>query len=286
MEIKSVCVAGGGRMGRQIAMQAAICGYGARVYDISQKVLEDVTKWADEYLDGREKKGRLTQEQVERTKALFRIEQDLSKACEGVDCVIECIVEVEETKRKFFQQLDKVVDEHVIIATNSSYMVSSKFADCIKNPSRLCNMHFYNPALVMKFVEVVQGPHTSSETAKAAYDFCVNIGKKPIWQKKEINGFAGNYLIEALMQRARYLVQNGYCTYQDVDIAMEEGFHHPMGPFRLTDLTGVNLSFDMLDAEYKRTGVKPDMYDTYKKMVEEGRIGQEAGHGFYDYVNN
>ena len=269
MEIRNICVAGGGRMGRQIALQAAICGYGACVYDIDPKVLADVEQWADDYLAGRVTKGRLTQKQADKARALF---------------LTQCIVEVEDIKRTFFRQLDSVVGDQVIIATNSSYMVSSKFADCVKNPSRLCNMHFYNPALVMKFVEVVQGPHTSAETAQAAYDFCVNIGKKPIWQKKEIDGFAGNYLIEALMQRARYLVAHGYCTYQDVDIAMEEGFHHPMGPFRLTDLTGVNLSFDMLDAEYKRTGVKPDMYDTYREMVERGQIGRETGHGFYDYT--
>lgn len=283
MEINSICVVGGGRMGRQIALNAAIYGYSAAVYDLSAEVLDSVRAWADEYLAGRVAKGRMTQEHVDQIKSLFRVENDLAKACEGADCVIEAVVEIEEVKHKLFRQLDGIVGKDVILATNSSYMVSSTFAGDVSNPSRLCNMHFYNPALVMKFVEVVQGPHCSDETAKAAYDFCTQTGKRPIWQKKEIPGFAGNFLIAGLYDRAKYLVQNGYCSFQDVDIAMEEGFNHPMGPFRLNDLTGVNLTFDLMKAQYQQSGTKPDMYDIYEDLVKRGRYGRAVGHGFYDY---
>ena len=247
MEIKKICVVGGGLMGRQIALCASIHGVDATVYDLKPEVLEAVQAWEDEYLAGRIAKGRMTEEQVADIRTRFHIEGDLTKAVEGVDAVIEAIIEVQDVKAKFFRQLDELVSEDVIIATNSSYMVSSLFADCVKNPARLCNMHFYNPALVMEFVEVVQGPHTSEETAGAVYALAKQMGKCPIWQKKEIPGFAGNYLIAGLTQRARYLVQNGYCTWQDVDIAMEEGFNHPMGPFRLNDLTGINLNPNSAD---------------------------------------
>ena len=283
MEIKSCCLIGGGRMGRQIALNAAIHGFKAVVYDLSAEVLADVDKWAEEYLAGRIAKGRLTEEQVAKVKTLFSTEADLAKAVKGIDCVIEAIVEVEDVKHKFFKQLAEVIDDHTIVATNSSYMVSSIFAGDMKDPSKLCNMHFYNPALVLKFVEVVQGPHTATETAEAVYNFAKATGKMPIWQKKEIAGFAGNYIISGLYERAKYLVQNGYCSWQDVDIAMEEGFNHPMGPFRLNDLTGVNLSFDMMQAKYKETGVKPDMYDIYEDLMKRGRYGRTVGHGFYDY---
>ena len=283
MEIKKLCVAGGGRMGRQIAMCAAIYGVEATVYDVIEPVLADVEQWAGEYLAGRVEKGRLTQEQADAVRARFRTEKELAQAVKDVDCVVECILEEEELKRDFFKKLDAVVGENVILATNSSFMVSSLFADCVKNPARLCNMHFYNPALVMKFVEVVQGPHTSTETAQAVYDLCLKMEKKPIWQKKEIPGFAGNFLIVGLYERARYLVEHGYCTFEEVDIAMEYGFNHKMGPFRLNDLTGVDLTFTMMQEEYKKTGVKADMYDVYEKMVQEGRLGRKVGHGFYDY---
>ena len=283
MEIKKICVVGGGLMGRQIALCAAIHGFDATVYDLKPEVLEAVAEWHKDYMAGRIAKGRMTEQQVAETNARFHLESSLEKAVEGVDCVIECIVEIQEVKANFFRQLDAIIDENVIVCTNSSYMVSSLFADCLKNPSRLCNMHFYNPALVMEFVEVVQGPHTSEETAGAAFEFCKAIGKCPIWQKKEIPGFAGNYLIAGLSERAKYLVQNGYCTPQEVDIALEKGFNHKMGVFRMNDLTGIDLSFTMMKTRYEKTGVKADMYDVYEQMVKEGRLGRKTGHGFYDY---
>ena len=283
MEIKKICVVGGGLMGRQIALCAAIHGFDATVYDLKPEVLDAVAEWHKDYMAGRIAKGRMTEQQVAETNARFHLEPSLEKAVEGVDCVIECIVEIQEVKANFFRQLDQIIDENVIVCTNSSYMVSSLFADCLKNPSRLCNMHFYNPALVMEFVEVVQGPHTSEETAGAAFAFCKAIGKCPIWQKKEIPGFAGNYLIAGLTQRARYLVQNGYCTPQEVDIALEKGFNHKMGVFRMGDLTGIDLTYTMMKSTYERTGEKPDMYDIYEQMVKEGRLGRKTGHGFYDY---
>ena len=283
MKIQNICVVGGGLMGRQIALCAAIYGFKATVYDLKPEVVEAVKVWEEEYLAGRIAKGRMTEEQVAGIKERFSVVGDLNEAVKGVDCVIEAIVEVEEIKRKFFKQLDEVIGEDVIVCTNSSYMVSSKFADCLKNPSRLCNMHFYNPALVMKFVEVVQGPHTSEETARAAYEFCLAIDKKPIWQKKEIPGFAGNYLVAGLTERARYLVENGYCTPQEVDTALEYGFNHKMGVFRMNDLTGIDLAYDIMKSRYEQTGVKPDMFDIYEQMVKEGRLGRKTGHGFYDY---
>lgn len=283
MEIKKICVVGGGLMGRQIALCASIYGFDATVYDLKPEVLEAVQKWEDEYLAGRIAKGRMTEEQVAEIRSRFHVESSLEKAVKDVDCVIEAIVEVKEVKEKFFRQLDQLIDENVIVCTNSSYMVSSLFKDCLKNPSRLCNMHFYNPALVMKFVEVVQGPHTSEETARAAYEFCLAMDKKPIWQKKEIPGFAGNYLLAGLTERAKYLVQNGYCTPQEVDTALEYGFNHKMGVFRMQDLTGIDLCYTIAKSTYERTGVKPDMFDVYEQLVKEGRLGRKTGHGFYDY---
>ena len=283
MEIKKLSVIGGGLMGRQIALCAAINGCDTFIYDLAPAVLENVAQWSEEYLAGRIAKGRMTEQQVAETKARFHIEADLQTAVKDVDAVIECIIEVEKVKYDLIQQLDSMIDSRTIIATNSSFMVSSLFASAMKDPSRLCNMHFYNPALVMKFVEVVQGPHTSEETAGAIYDLAKKMGKTPIWQKKEIPGFAGNYLNAGLYERARYLVQNGYCTVQEVDIALENGFNHKMGVFRMEDLTGLDLSYTILKARYEETGVKPDMFDMYEQMVKENRLGCKTGHGWYDY---
>lgn len=284
MEIKKVCVVGGGQMGRQIALCAAIYGYEVAVYDSFPGVPEKVEAWKEEYLAGRIQKGRMTAEQVEETKARFSVSDDINAAAGDADLVIEAIVEVYDAKAKLFRELDTVIRPDAIVATNSSYMVSSMFKDCFRDPSRLCNAHFYNPALVMKFVEVVQGPHTSDTVGQTVFAFCKSIGKIPVLMKKEISGFAANRITGVVNQEARYLVQNGYLTPEEVDIACEEGLKYPMGPFRLMDLTGIDLSYDLMNATYKSTGVKPDCYDMIEQMVKEGRLGRKSGHGFYDYA--
>ena len=283
MKIQKVCVIGGGLMGRQIALNTAIYPFEVTIFDANPAVLEDVAKWEDTYLAGRIAKGRMTEEQVAATRERFHLEASLEKAVAGVDCVIECIVEIQEVKANFFRQLNELIDENVIVCTNSSYMVSSLFADCLTNPSRLCNMHFYNPALVMEFVEVVQGPHTSEETAGAAYAFCKAIGKCPIWQKKEIPGFAGNYLVAGLTERAKYLVQNGYCTPQEVDKACEKGLNHPMGPFRLEDFSGIDLTYNIMERKIEETGEIPVGYTLIKSYYDKGWYGKKSGRGFYEY---
>lgn len=283
MEIKSICVVGGGIMGRQIALNAAIYGFKANVYCRREAVRDEVIVWMEDYMAGRIRKGRLTEEQVAAAKVLFTVTSDFIESVKDVDCVIEAVSEVEEVKRATLRQISDAVGENVIIATNSSLMPSSMFADCVTNPSRLGNMHFYNPALVLKFVEVVKGPHTDPEVAQAMYDFCKKTGKEPILMQKEIPGFAANYILHSLLARARELVEGGYCSYEDVDKACELGLNHPMGPFRLIDLTGVDLYFDIIKKQYEDSGVKPPCYDLFESMVEQGKLGKKTGHGFYDY---
>lgn len=283
MEIKHICIVGAGQMGRQIGLNAAIYGYDVKVYDKASAALEAVCAWEDEYLAGRIAKGRMTQVQVDEIKKHFHTAADLKEAAGDADLVIEAVVELYDVKAQLFKELSEVVREDTIIATNSSYMVSSLFKDCVKNPGRLLNCHYYNPALVMKFVEVVQGPHTDPAVAETVVDFCKKTGKSPIWMKKEISGFAANRLVGVLNAEARYLVQNGYLTPQEVDTACELGLGHPMGPFRLMDLTGVDLTYDLMRPAVEGGQPKPDCYDLIESMVKAGKLGRKSKHGFYDY---
>ncbi len=286
MEIKNVTVVGAGLMGRQIAMNAAIYGYPVILTDNSAAALENATKWATEYLGGRIAKGRMTPEQVAEIAARLKTEPSLAIAVKDADLVIEAIVEVLQVKRDFFTELNKYVRPDTILATNSSYMVSSLVAGCVTDPSRLANAHFYNPALVMKFVEVVQGPHTSDETAAALMQFMEKTGKKAILMKKEIDGFAANRIIRRINEEAMFLVENGYCTPEDVDAACELGLGHPMGPFRLLDLTGIDLTYDIMKQGVALTGQKPMGFDIIEAKVKEGNLGRKTGKGFYDYTEN
>ena len=284
MEIRKVAVIGGGTMGRQIALNAAISGYDTKVTDTIPAVRENVKKWADEYLAGRIAKGRMTPEQVEGIKARFAVAETTQEAVKDADLVIEAVIEREDIKKEVFREISRFAPEGAILTTNSSRMPSSTFIDCVKDPSRLANTHYNNPALVMKVVEIEQNEKTSEETVQALVDFCVKNKKTPVRVRKEIDGLVVSRILHAINEEALFLVENGYCSIEDVDKACTEGLNHPMGPYRLMDLTGIDLNFDIRRNEYERTGKKPTGYDLFKKYVDEGRLGKKSGKGFYDYT--
>ena len=283
MEIRRVAVIGGGLMGRQIGLNTAIYPYEVKLFDLIPEVRDAVKKWEDEYLAGRIAKGRMTPEQVEGIRSRFSIVDSMAEAVVDADLVIEAVVERKEVKKAVFAEISSLAREDAVLATNSSYMVSSTFKDDVKNPSRLLNMHYFNPALVMKLVEICRGEHTSDKAVDAAYAFAESTGKTPVRVEKEIDGFLANRILTAINNEARKLVEEGYCSYEDLDKACENGLGHPMGPFRLCDLTGVDLALDVMTRRYKETGIKPAGFDMYRKMVEEGRLGRKSGRGFYDY---
>lgn len=283
MEIRRVAVIGGGLMGRQIGLNTAIYPYEVKLFDLIPEVRDAVKKWEDEYLAGRIAKGRMTPEQVGGIRSRFSVVDSMAEAVVDADLVIEAVVERKEVKKAVFAEISSLAREDAVLATNSSYMVSSTFKDDVKNPSRLLNMHYFNPALVMKLVEICRGEHTSDKAVDAAYAFAESTGKTPVRVEKEIDGFLANRILTAINNEARKLVEEGYCSYEDLDKACENGLGHPMGPFRLCDLTGVDLALDVMTRRYNETGIKPAGFDMYRKMVEEGRLGRKSGRGFYDY---
>ncbi|MBC2724792.1 MAG: 3-hydroxyacyl-CoA dehydrogenase family protein, partial [Desulfosporosinus sp.] len=169
-DIKKVCVIGAGSMGHQIAFSAALAGFKVSCMDISEEMLNKAQNFAYTYFPDRVAKGKLTQDQVDQAIHNCSFTQNLEDAARDADFVIESAVEKIEVKRKLFAELDKLTLPHTILATNSSFIVSSKIAGFTKRPEKVCNMHFFNPALMMKLVEVVQGPHTSTETAQISMD--------------------------------------------------------------------------------------------------------------------
>jgi 3-hydroxybutyryl-CoA dehydrogenase len=282
--IERVCVVGAGAMGRQIALNTAIHGFPVTIYDVSQNQLRSAAAWAREYLAGRVEKGRLTQQQADQAAAGFRPTADLREAVREADLVIEAAIENLEVKRQVFADLDELSRPTAILATNSSTLVSSKLADATARPSQVANLHYFNPALVMQVVEVVQGPHTSEATAEALVDFARRTGKQPIHMRREIFGFCANRLLHALAREAFFLYENGYATNEEIDLALEKALGHPMGVFRLMDLTGLDVGYAVRMLKYQETGLEEDKPPrSLVERYERGDYGRKTGRGWYDY---
>ena len=283
-EIKGNCaVIGGGTMGRQIALNAAIHGYNTIVSETVPAVRENLKAWEESYLAGRIAKGKMTAEQVEEIKARFAITDDLAAAVKDADVIIEAIIEDRAAKTAVLHEIGELAPENAVIGTNSSFMVSSLFKDAVKNPSRLMNTHFFAPALVMKLVEVVKGEHVSDEAAERAMAWCRSVGKTPVLVRKEEDGFIVNNVLKVIKEEAYRLVNAGVCSMEDLDTAVKLGLGHPMGPYELDDLSGIDVRYNVLKRRYEETGVKSEGFDMIEKLYKEGRYGKKTKHGFYDY---
>jgi len=284
-DIKKICVVGAGNMGHQISLLCAIHGYKTICTDVIPEILKKAEKFADTYLPGRVEKGKMTKEVAEQARKNISFTLDLKEAVKDVDYIIEAATEVLDIKRKVFADMDRMAPPQAILATNSSYIVSSLIADATKRPSKVVNMHFFNPALVMKLVEVVKGPHVSDETAKVTMDLSEKLEKIPVLLKKEVDGFLLNRIFRVIRREALWLLEMGVASFEDIDKACVYGAGHPMGPFRLNDLTGIDLNYIMSMEQFKKTGnfadlPTPSVVERYIK----GHYGEKAGKGWYDYT--
>jgi len=271
-------------MGHQISLSAALAGYTVTCTDINQEILQKAEHFADTYLPERVAKGKLSEEDAKAARARLTFTGSMAEAARDADLVIEAAIEKLELKRKIFADLDKICPSHAILATNSSYIVSSKIADVTERPEKVCNMHFFNPALVMKLVEVVKGPHVSDETVEVVVEVCKKMGKVPVVLQKEIYGFLVNRIVSAIKTEALYIYDMGVATPEDIDTAVVYALGHPMGPFRLMDLTGIDLSYYVGMERYQETGdarYKPSPIIVEKYVKKEW--GRKTGKGFYEY---
>lgn len=284
MRIHKVAVIGCGTMGKQIAMQIALNGYEAAVYDAEQRVIRRAEEAAGEWFALRVQKGRLKEEEAEAAKARLTFTDCLKQAAEGADLVIEAVPDILELKHRVLAEVDQYTPEHTIYASNSSYLVSSLFSDAVKRPEQVANFHFFNPALVMQLIEVVKGPHTAQETIDTLMEFAVSIDKTPILVKKEIYGFVVNRIFSAITKEACYLLDQEIASERDIDLAVKKGLNHPLGPLELLDMTGIDLEYHVLMEHYRMTGSPRDKPSA--ALVEhyaKGEYGRKTGKGFYQY---
>lgn len=282
--LKNITVIGAGAMGSQIAMVSALAGFATTVVDISPESLDRAKEQLWSRVDRDVEKGRRTAADVETAKAALQFSTDQDAAVANTDFVIEAAIENLAMKRDIFAQLDKMCPAHTILTTNSSNIMSSQIADATNRPDKVCNMHFFNPALVMQGVEVVPHEGTSQKTTNTTVALTEALGKDVIELKKEIPGFVANRLLGALRLEALKLYDAGIADLQDIDRAAKGALRHPMGPFELMDFVGIDIAYLVRLAEYEQTGDEASKpHPVLAAKYETGEYGRKTGRGWYDY---
>ena len=283
-DIKNICVVGAGNMGHQISLLCAIRGFKTTCTDTSGEALKKAESFADSYLAGRVKKEKMTEEEARRAREKVSFTSDLAAAAKDADYVIEAVVEILDVKRKLFGELDRLTPQHAILSTNSSRIVSSRIADATGRPSKVINLHFFNPALVMKLVEVVQGFHTLDETVQISMDLCSRLDKIGALQKKEVEGFCSGRIIRAITDAALWAHAMGVASAEDIDKVCVHALGHPMGPFRLMDLVGIDLEHTIGMEKFQTTGDPAALpYPSVVEKYTKGHYGEKTGKGWYEY---
>jgi 3-hydroxybutyryl-CoA dehydrogenase len=279
-----ILVVGAGAMGSQIAMVCALAGHDTTVTDIADDALDRARSQLHARLDRDVAKSRRTRENVDAAFARLTFTTDLDAAAAGADLVIEAALEDLEVKRELFARLDKAAPPHAILTTNSSAIMSSQLADATGRADRVANMHFFNPALVMRCVEVVRGPATSDATVDAVVALATRLGKEPVVLRKEIPGFVANRILGAVRDEAIFLLEQGVASVEDIDAACRTALGHPMGPFELMDLTGIDIGHRAKLARHAVTADPRDLPSrTVTELVERGELGRKTRKGFYTY---
>jgi 3-hydroxybutyryl-CoA dehydrogenase len=282
-ELKRVLVVGAGTMGSQIALQTAMSGrHEVTLVDSAEGQLERARAQNQRLLDRSVEKGRLTQEAA--TQALEQItsSNDLAAAAGKADLIIEAVIEDFEAKKGVFSTLGRHANKDAILASNSSTIAISRLAGFTGRPEQCCNMHFFHPVTVMQLCEVVRGPQTSDATVATAMEFVRSIGRTPVLLQKEIWGFIVNRILFAASEEAMHLLEGGYASAEDIDIAVQKGLNWPMGPFHLLDFSGLDIFYGALKDRHQQ-GEGGDAPELLKKLVEEGHLGRKTGKGFFDY---
>jgi 3-hydroxybutyryl-CoA dehydrogenase len=282
MEIKKVGVVGCGTMGGGIAQLCAQSGYQVVVSEINEELLKKGMAAIEKTLGRLVEKGKLAQ--PDRDATLGRIKGTTSmKDFSGCDLVIEAAIENMDLKKKIFAELDGICPKHAILGTNTSAISVIDMAVVTKRPEKVLGLHFFNPAPVMKLLEIVKTIATSNETIEVSKKFGESLSKTTVIAQDK-PGFIVNRLWIPYMLQAIRLYEDGVASREDIDNAISLGLNYPMGPLALADLTGLDVIMFIANAIYER--LKDPRYivpTLVEKMVAAGWLGRKTGKGFYEY---
>ena len=284
-EIRTVAVIGAGTMGHGIAHVAAQMGAQVHLYDSMRGAAQAGLARITRNLDKGVELGKILP--AERDAALARITgfDELTPACQRVDCVIEAVPEHLELKREIFASVDAIVPPHALLATNTSSLPIGEIASSVRHPGRVVGMHFFNPVHLMKLVEVVRHGKSNPAVVALAVALAEKLGKTPI-VVADSPGFASSRLGLVLGLEAMRMVEQGVASAADIDTAMKLGYGHPMGPLELTDLVGLDVRLGI--AEYL-TGALGEAFtppELLRSKVADGKLGKKTGEGFYHWSSD
>jgi 3-hydroxybutyryl-CoA dehydrogenase len=271
-------------MGAQIAQQAGLNGVDVTLQDKSEGQLRKAVESNRGHLMRRVEKGKLAQADADAALARVRTTTDLGDAVRDAGFVIEAVFEDLDVKRAVFVELDRLAPAEAVLASNSSTMAISRIAEGISRPESCVSMHFFHPVLVMDLVEIVRGPQTSERTVERAIQMAREVGRTPVILNREIDGFIVNRILHAATQEAYALLEAGVASFEDIDTAVEKGLNWPMGPFRLGDFSGLDVTYSARMYRYRITGderYKPSA--RLEEKVKAGKLGRKTGEGWYKY---
>ena len=282
MEIKKVSVIGTGTMGAGIVQAFAQAGRQVMMKSRSEasnaKALAKISKSLSKLVE----KGKMQQEEMDSILANIIPTTDYNAIADS-DLIIEAAVEQMDLKVELFQMLDSICKPETIIATNTSSLSITGIAAALKRDTQVIGMHFFNPAPVMKLVEIIKGQKTSDEVYSAIHNLCVEIGKTPV-AVNEAPGFVVNRILIPMVNEAVGILADGVATKEDIDAAMKLGANHPMGPLALADLIGLDVCLaimEVLHAEFGEDKYRP--HPLLRKMVRANILGRKTSEGFYKY---
>jgi 3-hydroxybutyryl-CoA dehydrogenase len=282
MTVRTITVLGAGTMGHGIAHAAVASGFETRLYDVSEAQLAHARATIDGIFIAGVERGKVTADDAKTAMARLTTTTDVGQALAGTEFVIEAAPERIDLKLSLLAEIDRLAPAHAIVATNTSALSITELAGALARPARVAGMHFFNPVHKMKLVEIVRALESSDETLEAIEAVARAMGKETVLVR-EAPGFITTRVNASIGNEAFYMLMEGVASARDIDKALKLGLNHPMGPFELVDLVGLDTRLSILEYLHRTLGEKYRPCPLLVQYVKAGRLGKKVGKGVYEY---
>ena len=280
--VRTITILGAGIMGHGIAQAAAVAGFETRLYDVSETQLRRAGEEIDTIVRQAIELGKTTTLQADAALARLSATTELGQAFDDTDLVIEAAPERIDLKIGLLAEVERLAPASAVIGSNTSALSITEMAGSLSDPGRVAGMHFFNPVHKMKLIEIVQALESSSATLQAIEDVARRMGKETVLVR-ESPGFITTRVNASIGNEAFYMLMEGVASARDIDKALKLGLNHPMGPFELVDLVGLDTRLSILEYLHRSMGEKYRPCPLLVQYVKAGRLGRKAGKGVYEY---